>query len=104
MAKLSHSVSAELRLFAFYLSNGSFSKMFEDILSDDFDYDRLLCEPKLLERVFAIFANTLEIDDNGEVLNSYQVYRRVAQYIRSEFDQDYIVEPPFESWEIELHI
>lgn len=37
MAKLSHSVSAELRLFAFYLSNGSLSNICDDILSDDFD-------------------------------------------------------------------
>lgn len=104
MARLSHSVSAELRLFAFYLSNGSLSSLCEDILPEDFNFERVLCEPSLLEQVFAIFGNTLELDENGRVLNSSYVYRRISQYLRSEFDRDYLVEPPFESWEIELHL
>ena len=104
MARLSPSLSAEIRLFAFYLSNGSLSSFCEDILSDDFNFDRVLCEPSILEQVFAVFANTLEIDENGKALNVPHVYRRVSQYIRSTFDKTYIVVPPFESWETELHI
>ena len=103
MARLSPNLSAEIRLFAFYLSNGSLSSFCEDVLSDDFDFERVLCEPSMLEQVFAIFANTLEIDECGKALNISHVYRRVAQYIRGEFDRTYIVEPPFETWETELH-
>ena len=104
MARLSPNLSAEIRLFAFFLSNGSLSSFCEDVLSNEFDFDRVLCEPSILEQVFAVFANTLEIDENGKVLNIPHVYRRVSQYIRREFDQSYIVEPPFEAWETELHL
>ena len=103
MARLSPNLSAEIRLFAFYLSNGSLSSFCEDILSDDFDFGRVLCEPSILEQVFAVFANTLELDECGKALNIPYVYRRVSQYIRSEFDRNYIVEPPFEAWETALH-
>lgn len=104
MAKLSKEVRAELRFFAFYLSNGSLSSFCPDILADDFDYDRLLCEPSLLEGVFAVWGNTLELDEEGRVVNSGHVFRRVAQYIRKEFDRTFKVEPPFEPWETELHL
>ena len=74
MARLSQSLSAEIRLFAFYLRNGSLSSFCEDILSDefDFDFDRVLGEPSILEQVFAIFANALEIDEHGKILNILQ--------------------------------
>jgi hypothetical protein len=104
MARLSNSVCATIRLFAFYLSNGSLSSLCDDILSDDFDFDRLLCEPSMLEAVFAVFANTLEMDETGKVINEHHIHRRVSQFIRSEFDRDYVVEPPFEPWETELHL
>lgn len=104
MARLSPNLSAEIRLFAFYLSNGSLSSFCEDVLSDDFDFDRVLYEPSILEQVFAVFANSLEIDECGKALNIPHVYRRVSQFIRMSFDRTYVVEPPFESWETALHI
>ena len=104
MPRLGNYVSAEIRLFAFYLSNGSLSSLADDILPDDYDVEWVLLEPSLLEQVFAIFANILEIDDTGKVLNSGHVHRRVAQYIRKLFDEDYEVDPPFEAWETKLHI
>ena len=100
MAKLSHDISAELRLFAFYLANGTLCL---EIL-DGIDYSDVFGQPSALEMIFAIFANTLEIDENGKVLNAAHCHKRIAQYIRTWFDRNYIVEPPFEDWETELHL
>ncbi len=47
--------------------------------------------------------NNLETDENGNVLNYKYSEKRAAQYIRSYFDQDFTVVPPFESWEVALH-
>ncbi len=104
MPKLSVHFRACLRLFAFYLSNGSLNNFCADILPPDFDYDRLLCEPSFLEGVFAVFGNTVEMDEDGMVINSSRVYRRVSPYIRREFDRKYKVLPPFEEWETEMHL
>ena len=101
MAKLGNDISAELRLFAFYLSNGTLGM---EILKGINYTDRILNEPTALEMIFAIFANVLEIDENGKVLNGEVVQKRVAQYIRTWFDRNYVVEPPFEDWETELHL
>lgn len=100
MAKLSHDVSAELRLFAFYLSNGT---LCFDLLGN-IEYSDIFHEPSAMEMIFAIFANTLEIDEDGKVLNSQHVQRRVAQFILSYVNPNYVVEPPFEDWETELHL
>ena len=100
MAKLSHDVSAQLRLFAFYLSNGT---LCAEVLRG-IDYSEILHEPSALEMIFAIFANTLEIDESGKVSNSGYPEKRAAQYIRTWFDHDYVVEPALEPWETELHL
>lgn len=38
--------------------------------------------PSLLETVYAIFMNNLELDENGEVLNAKYAEHRAAQYIK----------------------
>lgn len=100
MAKLSEEVRAHLRLFAFYLANGTLCL---DVL-DGFDYSSLLQWGSSLEQVVAIWSNVLEVDESGSVLNEDEAARRAAQYIRSMVDPNYIVEPPFQAWEIELHL
>jgi hypothetical protein len=100
MARLSHEVSAQLRFFAFFLSN---STLCLEVLGD-IDYSEILHEPSALEMIFAIFANTLEINEEGKVLNSGHPEKRAAQYIRTWFDREYVVEPPFEPWETELYL
>ena len=99
--RLSHSLRAELRLFAFYLANGTID---DDVLDvDETDYLHLLLEPSKLEMIFAIFANVLELDETGTVLNAPVAMRRAAQYIRECVDDDYTVDPPWRPWEVELH-
>lgn len=60
-------------------------------------------EPSAIEQAFAIFANVLEVDENGQVLNAQYVQKRATDYVRAYCDQEFTVEPPYEDWELELH-
>ncbi|MGW2617571.1 DUF7677 family protein [Streptomyces sp. NPDC001500] len=98
---LSVDVRASLRLFAFYLANGTIDVE----LLDGFDYrSTVFHSGSSLEQVFAIYGNVLRVDADGMVLNDGDAQYRVAQWIRACCDPSYRVEPPFEAWETELHL
>lgn len=99
MQKLSHSFSGALRTFSFWIANGTVGLP----LLQGIDYSCIFEDPSALERSYAIFANVIEMDDQGTVLNAKYAERRAAQYIRSYVDSSYQVEPEFEDWEIELY-
>ncbi|MGW5677958.1 DUF7677 family protein [Streptomyces sp. NPDC003860] len=101
MGHLSVDVRASFRLFAFYLANGTIDLE----LLDGFDYQSTVFHSgSSLEQVFAIYGNVLEVDESGMVLNDGDAQYRVAQWIRACCDPSYRVEPPFEAWEMELHL
>jgi hypothetical protein len=56
------------------------------------------------ELIFAVFSNVLRIDQNGRATNSNWARYRAAQCIRTYVDHKYSVIPPFQGWEIELHL
>jgi hypothetical protein len=60
-------------------------------------------EPSAIEAVYAIFANILEIDEHGEVLNAEHAQKRPTDYLRAYCDPSFKVQPPFEDWEATLH-
>lgn len=60
-------------------------------------------EPSAIEQTFAIFANVLEFDDEGEVTNLKHAEKRATDYLRSYCDPEFQVEPPFDEWEIALY-
>jgi hypothetical protein len=60
-------------------------------------------EPSAIEMVYAIFANVLELDENGQVLNSKYAQKRATDYLRAYCDKTFKVEPPYEDWETALH-
>ncbi|MDC3954050.1 DUF7677 family protein [Polyangium jinanense] len=99
MPKVSPSVRGAVRLFSYWLANGTAGLP----LLDGVDYSAIFEEPSALEQTYAIFMNVLEFDDAGIVLNAKQAERRAAQFIRSYVEPDYVVEPPFEDWEVELY-
>jgi hypothetical protein len=99
MPKLSHSVSGAFRTFSFWIANRSVGQP----ILDGIDYSCIFEEPSALERTYAIFANVLEFDDEGTVLNAREAECRAAQHIRSYVDPTYVVEPPFEDWEVQLY-
>lgn len=101
MEPLPVDVRASLRLFAFYLANGTLDV---DLL-DGFDYrPTVFGFGSSLEQVFAIYGNVLRVDADGTVLNDGDAQHRAAQWIRACCDPNYQVEPPFEAWETELHL
>ncbi len=99
--KLSHSVSGAVRQFSYYIANGTVGYP----LLNGIDYFNEFQEsPSLLETVYAIFINNLEVDENGEVLNAKYAEQRAAQYIKQWCVSDYTAEPTFVgSEEIELY-
>ncbi len=46
-------------------------------------------EPSAIEQVFAIYANVIELDKNGRVLNAKYAEKRVTDYLRAYFDPSY---------------
>ena len=96
--KLGDSFSGALRTFAYFMSSGTHYQL------EGVDYLKLYgSEPSAIEQAYAIYANIIEIDENGIVINAKYAEKRAAQYIRSYFDETYKVDPPFEDWETELH-
>ncbi|HVK02545.1 MAG TPA: hypothetical protein VM490_03670 [Armatimonadaceae bacterium] len=55
-----------------------------------------------MEQAFAVWGDDLELDEADAPTNVPQAERRVAQYLRRMHDEEYVVEPPFEEWELEL--
>lgn len=99
MGKLSHATSGAIRLFSFWLANRTVAQP----LLDGIDYGCIFEEPSALELTYAIFANVLELDADGDVLNAKHAERRAAQWIRRYVDPSYQVDPPFEDWETALY-
>ncbi len=100
MTKLSEDVRGNLRFFAFYLVNGSLQV---DGLAP-VDYRSVLLDASTIEQAFAIWSNVLELDSDGRTLNQPVAHQRAAQYIRQQADRTYVIDPPLESWEIELYL
>lgn len=98
MKKLSNDFSGALRTFAYYMASGS-HYMLENV-----EYiDIYGSETSAIEMVFAIFANVIEMDGEGNVLNFTYAQRRATDYLRSYCDTSFKVKPPLEDWETELY-
>ena len=96
--KLSNSFRGALRTFAYFMSSGTHYDL------RGINYLELYGEePSAIEMAYAIYANVIELDENGNVTNAKYAEKRAVQYIRSYYDKTYKVDPPFEDWEIELH-
>jgi hypothetical protein len=100
MHRLSPSASGAIRSFSFWSANGTMSLP----ILEGIDYRQiLLTEPSALERVYAIFANVLEFDEEERVVNAKHAERRAAQWLRGYIEPTYKIEPPLADWEIALH-
>ena len=96
--KLSGSFSGALRTFTYFLASGT------HFMLKGVDYLSLYGnEPSAIEQVYAIFANVLELDENGKVLNAQYAQKRATDYLRSYCDPSFKVDPPYEAWELTLH-
>jgi hypothetical protein len=96
--KLSNDFSGALRTFAYFMASGS-HHMLKDV-----DYISLYGEePSAIEMAFAIFANVIELDEHGKVVNFVDAQRRATDYLRSYCTPGFKIEPPYEEWETSLH-
>lgn len=96
--KLSNSFSGALRTFAYFMASGTQHTL------DGVDYLSLYGnEPSAIEQAYAIFANVLELDENGQVLNARYAQKRATDYLRAYCDPSFKVDPPYEEWETDLH-
>jgi hypothetical protein len=96
--KLSNSFSGALRTFSYFMASGT------HLMLAGIDYLSLYGEePSAIEQVFAIYANVIELDENGQVLNAKFAEKRATDYLRQYCDSNFKVEPPYEDWEITLH-
>jgi hypothetical protein len=98
MPHLSHSVSGAIRTFSFWMANGTVGLP----LLEGVDYSCIFSEASGLEQVYAIFANVLEFDEQGNVINAKHAEKRAAQYIL-QFVTGRAAEPQFEDWEVCLY-
>jgi hypothetical protein len=98
LMKLSNSFSGALRTFSYFMASGT-HYMLEGV-----DYLPLYGnEPSAIEQVYAPFANVLELDENGQVLNAQHAQKRATDNLRAYYDRNFKVEPSFEDWELVLH-
>lgn len=99
MPKLSNSVSGALRQFSYWVAAGTIGRLDQEGI----EYGRLLQEePSALETVYAVWANVLELDADGNVLNAKYAEKRAADYVR-EYMTGKRADPPFEAWECALY-
>jgi len=97
--KLSHSFSGALRTFAYFLASGTHYQL------NGINYIELYgAEPSAIELAFAIYANLIELDNEGNVLNAKYAEKRAVDSIRAYCDPTFVVEPPYEDWETKLHL
>lgn len=96
--KLSSSFSGALRTFAYFMASGNQNTL------EGVDYLELYGEePSAIEQVFAIYANVLELDEGGTVLNAKYAEKRATDYLRAYCDPGFKVDPPYDDWETTLH-
>ncbi|MCI9472464.1 MAG: hypothetical protein HFF31_00510 [Flavonifractor sp.] len=101
MRKVSPYLSGAVRQFSYWFAHGTLGyPLLEGI---PYVGEILMEESSFAELAFAIFMNNLELDEDGSVTNYKYCEHRAAQSIRSYFDPDYTVEPPFAGWEVELY-
>jgi len=91
--KLSNSFSGALRTFTYFIASGTHYQLKGINYLDLFGN-----EPSAIEQVFAIFANVIELDENGTVLNAKYAEKRAVDYIRFYCEPKFEVKPPYEDW------
>ena len=96
--RLPNNVSGAIRTFSYFMSSGT-HYMLEGV-----DYlDLYGSEPSAIELVYAIFANVLEFDQEGNVTNLKHAEKRATDSLRAYCDPNFKVQPPYEEWEIHLY-
>ena len=95
--RVSNDFSGALRTFARFIVDGSHYMM------NGYEYlDVFRDEGTSTEIVFAIFANVIEMDEAGTVLNFTYAQKRATDYLKNYIDPSYKISPPLQVWESEV--
>ena len=98
---VSHGASGAIRRFAGWVAIGTVG---HPMLEGIGYWDELKDSPSQMEICFAIFANVLELDDQGEPTNEKHAERRAATWLYRYCTGTWPPgEPELEGWEVELH-
>ena len=98
MAHLPASVRAAVCDFAYALGNGMLDG---NGLLRDIDYRPDFAKnSNELQLVFAVYTNTLQVDDAGRVTNADTAARRAAAVVRRFHQPSFVIEPPLADWEV----
>lgn len=105
--ELSNDFKSCLRHFVYYYTNGTLPYVIEDEVLKGIDYrEDLKHEASLVETVFAIYTNNIQMDERGKVINNMYAMKRAAQWIRyacRQVGDGYAVDPELEDWETYLY-
>jgi hypothetical protein len=77
MAKIHPSVVAEFRLFGFYLSSG----LLAPNTAPEKKLESLFASTELAEMLFGVFANALEVDESGGLINPGAAQLRASDFV-----------------------
>lgn len=95
---ISNSFSGAIRTFAYFMASGTHYNL------KGVDYLSLYGnEPSAIEQAFSIYANVIELDENGQVLNAKHAEKRATDYLKAYCDSNFEVIPAYEDWEVALH-
>ena len=104
---LSEEVRGDLRLFAFFVGNGSLFASHHDIDIEDLKYSGLLLRrDDTIGQLFAIYLNVLPSDRAAIVQRTVglEADYRASQWLRQACDPGYLILPPLEPWELSLKV
>jgi len=102
---LRRTVRGNVRLFAFYVANGTLLASHPDIDIADLDYAPLLARhDDALGQLFAIYLNVLRVGEDGDLLPpaTASAQQRASQWLRHACDLGYRIAPPLHAEDLSL--
>ncbi|MQY50003.1 hypothetical protein GAO09_28650 [Rhizobiales bacterium RZME27] len=86
--------------FSLWVANGSVGHP----ILENVDYSEVLQEPSAMERLYFIFTNCLELDEEGAPTNARHAEERAAQWLRQYCERDHVIDPPLSDEEYNGHM
>lgn len=104
MMSVPEELKIAVRRFTYYYTNGTLPLVSGvEALNARGDYrERLLDEPTVVTTAFSILLNHLQLSQSGSLVGFERGVQRAAQFLAEWLGEgDFIVQPPFEDWELE---
>ena len=93
-----------LRYFIYFYTNGTLPMVTGESRLIKIDYREVLKEmPGIVETMFAVYSNNIDINEEGMVINHEYAMKRATHFLLASIDQNYQVNKEFEDWELDLY-